>query len=135
MNTQKPQTPAQLERRHQIEITIEVVVYAVLLIGSIHLLKQGVPGWLRVPLAVSPMLPAVFIIWSVFRNITRKDELQRRIETESLALAAAGTAFFGLTYTFLEGSAGFPQLGAWWAWVSVGVIWVVARFVLRRHYL
>ncbi|HET7923167.1 MAG TPA: hypothetical protein VFM15_10480 [Gammaproteobacteria bacterium] len=131
----KPVSPARLNRRHQLEVLVGVAAYTLVLVLSIELLKQGITGLGRVLLALSPMLPAAFIVWSVFRNITRLDELQRRIQTESLALAAAGTAFLGLTYTFLEGSAGFPRLGAWWAWASVGLIWAIARLVLRRRYL
>ncbi|MGH8369452.1 MAG: hypothetical protein ACRESC_00590 [Gammaproteobacteria bacterium] len=135
MNTKTPLTPAQLDRRHQFQVTAGALAYLVVLLVSIHFLKQ--PGMSLVAsalLGVSPMVPAVFVIWSVFQHITRMDELQRRIQTEALALSAAGTALLGLTYTFLEGDAGFPHLGAWWAWVSVGLIWAVARTVLRRRY-
>lgn len=135
MNTKKPLTPAQLCRRHQLETLIAGVVYAIMLVGSIQLIKHGATGWLRIVLALSPMLPAAFIIWSVYQNIIRMDELQRRIETEAFALAAAGTAFLGLTYTFLEGDVGFPEIGSWWVWVSVSMIYAIARIFLRRRYL
>lgn len=127
-------TPDQLRRRHQLEVLIGGLAYTAVLIGSIMLLKRGVTGPLRIALAISPMVPAAFVIWSVFRQVTRMDELQRRIHTEAFAIAAAGTAFLGLTYTFLEGSAGFPTVGSWWAWVSVALIYAVARAWLSRRY-
>lgn len=135
MNAKKPLTPARLNRRHQLQVTVGSLAYIVVLLVSIHFLKQ--PGMSLVAsalLGVTPMVPAAYVIWSVFQHITQMDELQRRIQTEALALSAAGTALLGLTYTFLEGDAGFPHLGAWWAWVSVGMIWAVARIVLRRRY-
>lgn len=127
-------TPDQLRRRHQLEVLIGGLAYTAVLIGSIMLLKRGVTGPLRIALAISPMVPAAFVIWSVFRQVTRMDELQRRIHTEAFAIAAAGSAFLGLTYTFLEGSVGFPAVGSWWAWVSVALIYALARAWLGRRY-
>jgi hypothetical protein len=134
MNTKKPLTPAELDRRHHLQVLIGGLAYAAVLIGSIALLKRGASGWVRIALAISPMVPAAFVIWSVFRQVTRMDELQRRIHTEAFAIAAAGTAFLGLTYTFLEGSVGFPPVGSWWAWVSVAMIYALARAWLSRRY-
>lgn len=134
MNTKHALPQSRLFWRHQVELIVGVAVYVVLLFVSIHQLKQGAAGTVRVLWAVSPMLPAAFVVASTMRRIRYMDELQRRIQTESLALAAAGTALLGLTYGFLEGSAGFPHVGAWWAWISVGAIWAVARIVLQRRY-
>ncbi|HET7569990.1 MAG TPA: hypothetical protein VFK96_05320 [Gammaproteobacteria bacterium] len=134
MNAKSRLSPAQVERRHKIELSVSLVLYAIVLVGSIEFLKQEPPAAARIALALAPVVPIVLVIWSSFRHITSVDELQRRIHTESLAIAAGGTAFFGLTYSFLEGDAGFPHLPAWWAWVSIGFIWAVASLVLRRHY-
>jgi hypothetical protein len=135
MISKAPLTPAQLDRRHRIQVGIGSLAYTVILLVSIHFLKRpGLGPIARGLLGLSPMLPAAFVIWSAFQHITQMDELRRRIETEALALAAAGTALFGLTYTFLEGDANFPPIGAWWAWVSVGAIWAIARLILRRRY-
>lgn len=134
MNTRAPLSQRLDHRRHPFEVLLGGLAYAAVLIGSIALLKRGVSGPLRVVLALSPMVPAAFVIWSVFRQVTRMDELQRRIHTEAFAVAAAGTAFLGLTYTFLEGSVGFPAVGSWWAWVSVALIYALARVWLSRRY-
>jgi hypothetical protein len=134
MNKHRPLSPAQVERRHKIELTASLVLYGIVLMGSIALLRLDWPPAARIAIALAPVVPIVLVMWSSFRHITRVDELQRRIHTESLAIAAGGTAFFGLTYFFLEGDAGFPRLPAWWAWVSVGVIWAIASFILRRRY-
>lgn len=134
MNRKLRLSPAQVERRHKIELGASLGLYAIVLVGSIEVLKQNPSHPLRIVLALAPVIPIVLVMWSSFRHITGIDELQRRIHTESLAIAAGGTAFFGLTYYFLEGDAGFPRLPAWWAWVSVGAIWMVASFILRRRY-
>ena len=135
MNTTKSLTPAQRCRRYRIETLTAGAAYAVVLVASIELLKQGLSGPTRILLALSPMVPAAFMIRAVFRQVTQMDELQRRIQTEAFAIAGAGTAFLGLTYSFLEGDAGFPAIGSWWAWVSLAMIFAVARMVLARRYL
>lgn len=134
MNTKHPLSQSRLSSRHKIELVTGVVAYMVLLFVSIHELKQGASGVARVLWAVSPMVPATFVVVSTVHRIRFMDELQRRIQAEALAFAAAGTALLGLTYGFLEGSAGFPHVEAWWAWVSVGVIWAAARIVLQWRY-
>lgn len=134
MKTKHPSSESRRFWRHQIELTTGITAYIVLLFVSIHALKQGAAGAARVLWAVSPILPAGFVVVSTIRRIRYMDELQRRIQTEALALAAAGTALLGLTYGFLEGSAGFPHIGAWWAWISVGVIWALSLMILRRRY-
>lgn len=134
MQSKTALSPAQVERRHKIELWASLALYAAVLVGSNALLAiEPEPPW-RIVLALTPVVPIGLVLWASFRRITGLDELQRRILTESLAIAAGGTAFFGLTYTFLEGDAGFARLPSWWAWVSVGAIWLVASLLLRRRY-
>lgn len=134
MSTKKSLSQSRLFWRYQIELFVSLAVYIVLLLVSIHELKRGVSGAGRVLWAISPMLPAAFMVGFIIRYVRRMDELQRRIQTESLAIAAGVTALLGLTYGFLEGSAGFPHIEAWWAWASVGFTWGIAGIVLRRRY-
>lgn len=135
MSKNRPLPPAQVERRYKIEFWASMVLYAIVLFGSRELLKLRLelPSAARIAIALTPVVPIMLVLWSFFRHITSVDELQRRIHTESLAIAAGGTAFFGLTYTFL-GNSGFPPLPAWWAWVSVFFIWGIASRILRRRY-
>lgn len=135
LSMKTPMTPDQLTRRHRTQVTLGSLGYIVVLLLSIHVLKRpGISTVWRALLGLSPMIPAIFVIWSAFQHITRMDELQRRIQTEALAIAAAVTAVLGLTYFFLEGDADFPHIGAWWPWASVGVTWGISLIFLRRRY-
>jgi hypothetical protein len=116
------------------EMTGSLAAYAVLLVVSILALQHGMPpGFWRVAVAVMPMLPAVGICWAVIGNLRRIDEMQRRVQLESLALAFMGTAFITFTYGFLE-NAGFPRLSMFAVWPLMGTLWVIARVACARRY-
>ena len=78
MNTKRALSQSRLFWRHQVELIVGVAGYVVLLFLSIHQLKQGASGAARVLWAVSPMLPAAFVVASTIRRIRYMDELQRR---------------------------------------------------------
>jgi len=67
-------------------------------------------------------------------QITRLDEMQRRIHLEALSLAFAGTGIFATAYGFLV-SAGLPDL-EWGVvlWPGMVVLWVVGLLLAHRRY-
>ncbi len=74
------------------------------------------------------------IIVSVFHSIRRLDELEQRIQYESVALAFAATAIVVTMYGFLE-VAGLPAV-SWGLWVYpiMFAFWAIAwTFVVRRY--
>jgi hypothetical protein len=87
----------------------------------------------RLPVALLPVLPIVFGLWSMRRYFREADELQKRIQLEGFAFGFAGAAMVTLTYGFLE-IAGFPRLTAWWYWTAMGACWMVGSLVARRSY-
>ena len=74
------------------------------------------------------------VIISVFRSIHRLDEMEQRIQYESVALAFGATAMLVTTYGFLE-KAGLPAI-SWGLWVYPLMfgIWGVAWVVVARRY-
>ena len=74
------------------------------------------------------------VIVSVFHSIRRLDELEQRIQYESVALAFAATAVVVTAYGFLEQS-GLPGI-SWGLWVYplMFAFWGIAwTFVARRY--
>jgi hypothetical protein len=74
------------------------------------------------------------VIVSVFRSIRRLDELDQRIQYESVALAFAATAMLVSTCGFLE-QAGLPAI-SWgvWAYPLMFGIWGIAWVVVAQRY-
>ncbi len=62
-----------------------------------------------VPLALLPMIPAVWGMFGWIKAIRKMDELQRRIQIEGLLLSLGMTALITFSYGFLETYAGFSN--------------------------
>lgn len=116
------------------ELGGSLLAYLVLLLGSISVLKQGMPSapW-RELLALAPMLAGIAICWAIVRELRRMDELQVRIQLEALGFAFAGTALVSFSYGFLEGL-DYPRLSMFTLWPLMAVLWVVGLFLARRRY-
>jgi hypothetical protein len=117
------------------EFLTAMITYAVVLIVSISLLKQGPSGaWWRILLALTPIIPIVFALRAFLRFFHRIDELQRRIQLETVAWSFGATCVVTFGYGVLE-YAGLPALN--WTWVPtfMMVFWGIgtAIIALRRY--
>ena len=91
-----------------------MLAYAVILpLSLVALNAQPYAPW-RIPLALTPVVPAACALWAFVRFLRRMDELQQRIQLEALAVAFGGTALLTFSYGFLE-NVGFPHIS--WIWV------------------
>ena len=109
-------------KRYRLELGAAMVVYAAVLIGSIHVGRPMEPGAARTLLLMSPAIPLLFAIWAIVRQFGRMDEFVRLRSLENFAIAGAVTAGVTFTYGFLEG-AGFPKLSMFWVWPVMGLVW------------
>ena len=121
-------------KRYLKELSTTMVVYGVMLVGSIELLTHiDVARPWRDLIALSPMLPALAMPWIILRELRRMDELQRRIQLEALGFSFAGTAILTFSYGFLEGL-GYPRLSMFTVWPILAVLWVIGLLLARRRY-
>ena len=121
-------------RRYHLELGGALLLYMVVLFSAVHFHKNMEPGLARTVLIVSPMIPVFFMAWAIARQFRRMDEFVRLRTLESMAIGAAVTAGFSLTYGFLE-LAGFPRLTMFWVWGILGGTWGVVhalRCLVRR---
>jgi hypothetical protein len=95
-------------------------------------LKYPLGIW-RLPVAISPMLPALFIARSVVRLFSSCDELQIKIQMQSLAFAFVGTVLLTLTYGFLQ-MAGVPTANWVWVWPLMGTLFIVGKLIAKSKY-
>lgn len=95
-------TPAQ-RRRYLREFLPPMLAYAVMVFASMWLLKRlPEPGLLRGLVAVLPVLPMLLALRAIVRHIRAIDELQQRIELESVSIATALVSLGYLTAGFLQ---------------------------------
>lgn len=121
-------------RRYLVEFGGAMVAYVVVLAVAMTLLNNtdAGSGW-RVPLALAPMVPVVFVLFAFVRYFGRIDELQRRVQLEALAFAFGGTALLTLSYGFLQ-LVGFPQVSWFFVWPIMAVLWMAGKVRADRRY-
>jgi hypothetical protein len=81
-------TMPQVDRR-SLYLGLPVTAFWVLsyLAARFALEELQLDPWLRVTVAVLPVLPTALFLWLVVANIRSLDELQRRVHLEALAIA------------------------------------------------
>lgn len=77
-----------LARRYQREFGVPMLLYVVVMLLWSYLLEQVGSNWARVLIALLPALLVMLVIRAVARYVRDSDEMQRRIELESIAIAA-----------------------------------------------
>jgi hypothetical protein len=95
-------------------------------------LKYPLGIW-RLPVALTPMLPALFIARSIVQVFSSGDELQIKIHMQSLAFAFVGTVLLTLSYGFLQ-MAGVPTANWVWVWPLMGTLLWVGKLVAKSKY-
>jgi len=120
-------------RKYLKEFLAAMIGYALVLPVSIVLIQHHRHAWWRYLVALAPILPGLFIVIAVVRQLRRVDELQRRIQLDAMAFAFAGTAVVTLTYGFLE-NVGLPRLSSFWVWPVMAVLWVSGAAAAGRRY-
>src|SRR5690349_3257854 len=105
---------------------VSLALYAAALVISLTLLKNGIDGPWKYAVAILPVLPALGVPYAVIRYCQTMDELQLRIQLESLAFAFATTAIGTFTYGFLQ-NAGLPEVSWVWVWPVMAMCWLLGQ--------
>jgi hypothetical protein len=119
--------------KYAVWMIISLALYAVALVISLTWLKAGIEGPLKYAVAVLPVLPALGVPLAVVRYCQSMDELQRRIQLESLTFGFAAAAIATFTYGFLQ-NAGLPDVSWVWVWPVMAACWIVGKLVARWRY-
>lgn len=99
-NLQDSTQPA-LARRYHREFGVPMLLYVVMLFWK-YLLGRVDPNWARVLIALLPAVLVALVIRAVARHVRDSDEMQRRIELESIAIAAGLVSGAYMTGGFLQ---------------------------------
>jgi Kef-type K+ transport system membrane component KefB len=110
------------------------VSVAVVIIGAFVGHSLPLRSAARIGVALVQGFSVASVIVSVFVSLRRLDELEQRIQYESLALAFAATAIVLTMYGFLE-RAGLPQVHwALWIYPLMFGFWGVSWAIVVRRY-
>ena len=94
--------PKALAQRYRRDFVPPMIAYVAVMLFWKNLLDHVDAHWLRVVVALLPALLVMLVIRAMARYVRDSDELQRRIELESVSLAAGVVAALYMTGGFLQ---------------------------------
>ena len=109
-------------KRYGLELGGAMALYVAVLISAVYFAKPMEPSAVRTAVLLAPLIPIALATWAIARQFRRIDEFVRLRSLESVAIGAAVTAGWTLTYGFLE-MAGFPRLSMFSVWPIMGAAW------------
>jgi hypothetical protein len=116
------------------EFSLAMGAYVVVILISTELIKMSPSSaWWRIPLALSPIVPIIFVMIACIRFWNRIDELQRRIQLEALAIGFCSSGLLTFSYGFLE-NVGFPHISWIFVFPLMMVLWGVGGAIAARRY-
>lgn len=129
-------TPA-LTRRYYREFTPPMIAYFAVMLGWKRVLAAVDASWMRIAVALLPAIFLAMVIRALVRYVRDSDEMQRRIELESIGLAAGivGTAY--MAGGFLQSAkviAVEPAAAMLWVFPGLCLSYAVFRIVIARRY-
>lgn len=98
----------------------------VITFGYAALLDRGLSRTQIILAALVPTVACAIFVVSLAIAIASLDELQRRIQTEAIAIGFAGTAIFCMGYAFL-GMAGVASLNWGWVVMVMAFMWFIGK--------
>ena len=137
MNTAHVNPVTRGRRRYVWEFGIAMAIYVLAILCRGWLLRGPLHdsqwSWTVISVALLPMIPVALMVIAIVRCVRSMDEMLRRIQTESLAIAGVVTALVSVTYGLLEGPK-FPHLSAWWTYCVFMSTWLVMSIALCWRY-
>ncbi|MBA2394656.1 MAG: hypothetical protein H0V70_18160 [Ktedonobacteraceae bacterium] len=116
------------------EFSLAMGSYVIVMLVSVTLLNISPSGaWWRIPLALAPVVPALFALGAYMRFFSRMDELQRRIQSEALAFGFASAGILTFSYGFLE-NVGLPRLSWIFVFPLMIAMWGIGVGIAARRY-
>jgi hypothetical protein len=94
--------PKKLIRRYQREISVSMGIYVMVMLFWQRLLHAVDATWIKVLIALFPAALVCFVLRAFVRYVRDSDEMQRRIELESVAIATMLVAASYLGAGFLQ---------------------------------
>ncbi|WP_369942236.1 hypothetical protein [Xanthomonas medicagonis] len=130
--------PPALARRYYREFGLPMLFYVGVMLCWKRLLGSVDAHWLRVVVALLPALLVALVIRAVARFVRDSDEMQRRIELESIAIAAALVSGGYMAAGFLQAAEmiALPASAAMlWVFPLLCMTYGIAKSVNARRYL
>ena len=130
--------PKRLARRYQREMWPAMTAYVLVMLAWRRVLDMVDATWLKVLIALFPALLVLWVMRAFVRYVRDSDEMQRRIELESGAVAGLVVSGIYLAAGFLQtaGLIDIPSKVAMiWVFPMLCLVYGIAKIVNARRYL
>lgn len=124
-------------RRYMLHMFFAMAGYCVVLSASLFVIRGEMiaADWLRVLIAVSPVLPALYGLHAFITFFRSMDEFNRAVIAEANLISAGAVAFASFAYAFAQQASDLlPEIGLVWVLPAlVGGQGIAACFVRGRY--
>jgi cytochrome c oxidase assembly factor CtaG len=105
-------------------------------IARIILKQDEMPEPMRILTALLPVIPFVWMLWEIVKNVRSLDELEQRIQLEALALAFPLTLILLMLLGLLELATRLPpeDLSYRHVWAMLPIFYFLGLVLARRRY-
>jgi hypothetical protein len=110
-----------------------MAAYVIVLVAAIVALDANPHADWRIPVALAPVVPAIFALLAFVRFLGRMDELQRRIQLEAIGLSFGATGIVTFAYGFLQ-LVGIPAISWIWILPAMVMLWGLGLGVASWKY-
>ena len=121
-------------KRYYKEFGIAMGIYIITVIASVNILTRfDPPQFARIIIALTPVVPTVFVFIAIMRAVHGSDELQQKIQFNAVMFSATLTGLITFSYGFLEGI-GFPKMPTILVLPLMFVLWGLGLGYFTRRY-
>lgn len=122
------------QKRYNLHVLLLMAVYVAVLFWLWPLAREADSAWLKIALAISPVLPVAAVVGLMARRVLASDELQQRLHLMALGIATATVGTLSLVGGFLAASKVWVVGGDILIWVfpALCLAYGLARIGLSR---
>lgn len=119
-------------RQYRNRLLLALVAYAVVLAASLLVVEDLDQPW-RTIVALTPVLPMVYVVWVVVGRFRALDEYWQQIQLMALPFAFLGTILLALSWGFAENAGLEPLSGFVW-FLVMNLLYLTGLWLARRRY-
>lgn len=121
-------------KRYYKEFGIAMTMYVITVIASVSILNRfEVPQVARIIIALTPVIPTIFVIIAIMRGLRDSDELQKKVQSSAIMFSGITTGLITFGYGFLEGI-GFPKFPTIMILPMMFMLWGISLAYFWKKY-
>jgi hypothetical protein len=113
-------------------LLIPLVLYLIVSVLSAIWLEDNPDSTWRYILALTPLLPGVWIAIGVFKAIKKLDEMEQLVLMEGIVVSFIATFILVISLGFLQ-SVGFPLVNGIYIGFFMVLVWFIAKLLIHRR--